>query len=54
MSGFEASKRSILSALDLSPKGGLDIACASLVRYLNSRLDYCTLSSCSGRIAVFC
>ena len=51
---FDTSKRSVLSALDLSPKGGLDIACATLVRYINSRLDFCTLSSCSGRIAVFC
>jgi hypothetical protein len=33
-------------------KGGVDVAVADLVEFLNGQPDYVTTSSCSGRIAI--
>jgi tRNA(Phe) wybutosine-synthesizing methylase Tyw3 len=59
---FRHTKSSVLTNLygtnealrkDLSPKGSVDAPIRELVFRLNQHPDYATLSSCSGRIALF-
>ncbi|KAG8346349.1 hypothetical protein TRVL_02829 [Trypanosoma vivax] len=55
---FYAHKQRILAnllsnACDHSPKGGVDRHCLTLMQLLNNHKDYVTVSSCSGRIALF-
>lgn len=50
MSVFDAQKKSVLSQVDLSRKGGIDAPIQELVEELNRQPDLLTLSSCSGRI----
>ena len=38
---------------DKSPKGSVDVKIRSLVDLINSHPEYVTLSSCSGRVAMF-
>lgn len=55
--GFDGQKDAILrnlkEGIDLSPKGCIDAPIADLVNCLNSLPDYCTTSSCSGRISCY-
>ncbi|KAH9253606.1 hypothetical protein BASA81_008442 [Batrachochytrium salamandrivorans] len=55
---FEQRKRSGIEAisvceLDKSPKGSVDLPIRDLVNLINLHRDYCTTSSCSGRISLF-
>lgn len=55
---FADLRRKNLEALygggdDKSPKGSVDIAIQTLVDLINAHPSYVTLSSCSGRIAIF-
>lgn len=55
---FEQRKRSGIEAisvceLDKSPKGSVDLPIRDLVSLINLHRDYCTTSSCSGRISLF-
>ena len=47
---FDKNKEDILRRSDKSRKGGIDKRIASLCSIINSKDDYFTLSSCSGRI----
>jgi tRNA wybutosine-synthesizing protein 3 len=55
--GFESLKAGILhdlaSGIDLSPKGSIDSPIVDLVNCINWHKDYCTSSSCSGRISCY-
>lgn len=59
MEEFDKRKVAALAALispetdDKSPKGSLDAPIKELVETMNSTRDFCTTSSCSGRITVF-
>ena len=55
---FDARKRRVLAALgsgevDRSPKGGVDAPLAELIDWINAQPDWCTTSSCSGRISLY-
>jgi tRNA wybutosine-synthesizing protein 3 len=55
---FAQRKRSGIQAisecqLDKSPKGSVDEPIIDLVKIINEHDDYCTTSSCSGRISLF-
>ncbi|CAN0050772.1 unnamed protein product [Ectocarpus fasciculatus] len=54
---FDTQKETILSNLqagiDFSPKGCIDAPIVDLVDCINSLPDYCTTSSCSGRISCY-
>ncbi len=50
---WERSKSRALGQVDLSRKGSVDEAIVPLVRYVNSRDEYYTSSSCAGRISIF-
>uniref|UniRef100_F9WFD2 tRNA(Phe) 7-[(3-amino-3-carboxypropyl)-4-demethylwyosine(37)-N(4)]-methyltransferase n=1 Tax=Trypanosoma congolense (strain IL3000) TaxID=1068625 RepID=F9WFD2_TRYCI len=55
---FVAHKQRVLTNLrdnmcDHSPKGGVDRKCLNVMGLLNGHEDYITVSSCSGRIALF-
>ena len=52
-STFDVQKKGVLSAVDLSRKGGIDSLIEDLIRDLNAHPDLVTLSSCSGRILIF-
>ena len=49
---FIAEKEKILSRDDLSKKGKVDDEIKDLVDAINSKEDYCTTSSCAGRITL--
>ena len=49
---FTAVKKRILSRKDKSVKGSFDRAIAPLCSIINSLPQYCTTSSCAGRIAL--
>lgn len=49
---FKQTKDNILSRADLSKKGSVDIEIKEIVDLINSCPDYCTTSSCSGRITL--
>lgn len=49
---FELDKKNILGKVDKSQKGGIDEDVIELVDLINSRDEYYTTSSCSGRIVV--
>ena len=53
MAAFEKQKVACLSQVDLSKKGSIDNQIMDLVQYINSKENYFTTSSCSGRISVF-
>ncbi|CAD7955627.1 unnamed protein product [Amoebophrya sp. A120] len=53
MATFDERKAKTLLAIDKSPKGSFDAPILDLLSYINSLPNYCTTSSCSGRIAVF-
>ena len=50
---FDETKHSVLSKVDISPKGSFDAPIVDLLSLINSHIDYVTTSSCSGRIAIF-
>ncbi|CBH18294.1 hypothetical protein, conserved [Trypanosoma brucei gambiense DAL972] len=55
---FKEHKQRVMSNLssnmcDHSPKGGVDRKCLKVMELLNNHQDYVTVSSCSGRIALF-
>ena len=55
---FDDRKARVLAGLadeapDNSPKGGLDAPLEELVGWINSQPDWCTTSSCSGRITLY-
>lgn len=56
---FDERKQRVLAALgdpvanDFSPKGGLDAPIEELVNWVNAQPDWCTTSSCSGRITLY-
>lgn len=56
---FDERKSRVLAALcgdspqDFSPKGGLDAPIEDLVNWVNAQPDWCTTSSCSGRITLY-
>ena len=52
MMDFELHKKNILSKDDKSRKGSWDEKIAGLCNKLNSIPEYCTTSSCSGRLLV--
>jgi tRNA wybutosine-synthesizing protein 3 len=47
---FEKQKKDCLERIDKSNKGGIDKDIKSLIDLINSKKDYYTTSSCSGRI----
>lgn len=47
--GFDKEKEKVLTRADRSLKGEIDAPIKRLVSFLNSRKDYVTTSSCSGR-----
>jgi len=49
---FSEEKKKILSRADMSKKGAVDSEIRHLVDSLNSKGDYCTTSSCAGRITL--
>ena len=49
---FATFKRNILSRKDKSNKGTVDTAIKPLVDTINKKANYCTTSSCSGRIVL--
>ena len=53
MAAFEKQKVACLSQVDLSKKGSIDDQIMELVQFINSKENYFTTSSCSGRISVF-
>jgi tRNA G37 N-methylase Trm5/tRNA(Phe) wybutosine-synthesizing methylase Tyw3 len=56
-SNFDAAKaallRDIAAGNDLSPKGCIDAPILDLVQCINGLSDFCTTSSCSGRISCY-
>lgn len=55
---FDERKKKVLDALgdsaqDFSPKGGLDAPIEGFVNWINAQPDWCTTSSCSGRITLY-
>ena len=55
MDRFEAFKTSVMdSCTDHSPKGSMDVAVVGLCAKINGLSNYVTLSSCSGRMSVWC
>ena len=50
---FQKYKISILNRPDKSNKGSIDEPIKALIDTINKKTDYCTTSSCSGRIVVF-
>ncbi|MBI4983708.1 hypothetical protein HZC32_03630 [Candidatus Woesearchaeota archaeon] len=50
MSNFPNDKKTFLAKLDKSKKGYIDERIASLLNVINSKRDYYTTSSCSGRV----
>lgn len=53
MAAFERHKLACLSQVDLSKKGSIDDQILDLVHCINSKDNYFTTSSCSGRVSVF-
>jgi len=51
---FQPRKEQILRHVDLSRKGSIDEYIVSLVECINSKHNYVTTSSCSGRIIIYC
>jgi tRNA wybutosine-synthesizing protein 3 len=49
---FELDKKNILGKIDKSQKGAIDKDIQELIDLINSKEDYYTTSSCSGRIVV--
>lgn len=49
---FAQTKNNILSRNDLSRKGGVDVQIQDIVDVMNDHKDYCTTSSCAGRITL--
>ena len=49
---FTSTKDNILNRADLSKKGGVDVEIQEIVNIINSQPDYCTTSSCAGRITL--
>ena len=49
---FLRQKEQCLRAVDLSRKGSIDEPIVELVDYINTKADFFTTSSCSGRICV--
>ena len=49
---FMNEKKLILSRADLSKKGSIDIEIKELVDAINAHDDFCTTSSCAGRITL--
>lgn len=49
---FKREKRKILARFDLSKKGSIDREIQQLVDLINSKDNYCTTSSCAGRITL--
>lgn len=47
---FAAEKKRILTKADMSKKGQVDQEIKDIVDAINSKEDYCTTSSCAGRI----
>lgn len=52
MDSFTAFKHSILNRKDKSNKGSIDKDIVSLISIINKHPDFCTTSSCSGRIVL--
>lgn len=55
---FDERKKRVLDALgdaaqDFSPKGGLDAPIEDFINWVNAQPDWCTTSSCSGRITLY-
>jgi tRNA wybutosine-synthesizing protein 3 len=51
---FDSRKACALGAADASPKGSIDAPIAAHVSWLNSSCpDWCTTSSCSGRVTLY-
>lgn len=53
MAAFAKQKVTCLSEVDLSKKGSIDDQIMDLIQYINTKENYFTTSSCSGRISVF-
>ena len=53
VNAFSIQKQARLSRDDYSKKGSVDEKIASLVKAINDEDDYCTTSSCSGRIMLY-
>ena len=49
---FAHWKLQTLKKADLSKKGSIDVFIEDLVNFINSQEEYCTTSSCSGRICI--
>lgn len=49
---FQAEKEKILSKVDMSKKGYVDDEIKDIVDEINGKEDYCTTSSCAGRITL--
>lgn len=49
---FEKQKHAVLSKIDKSKKGSIDDRILDLIQIINSKDNYYTTSSCSGRIVV--
>jgi tRNA wybutosine-synthesizing protein 3 len=52
MDSFTVFKRSVLNRKDKSNKGSIDKEIIPLTSLINKNNDYCTTSSCSGRIVL--
>ena len=50
---FQHYKKTVLTRQDKSNKGSIDEPIKELIDTINRKPDYCTTSSCSGRIVVF-
>lgn len=49
---FDQTKQSVLQRADLSLKGSIDEPIRPLVESINENTNYCTTSTCSGRITI--
>lgn len=49
---FSREKRTILERADLSKKGSIDAEISDIVSRINEKADFCTTSSCAGRITL--
>jgi tRNA wybutosine-synthesizing protein 3 len=49
---FKAEKEKILSKIDMSKKGHVDSEIKEIVDIINNKKDFCTTSSCAGRITL--
>ncbi|MBT4651150.1 hypothetical protein HOC13_01360 [Candidatus Woesearchaeota archaeon] len=49
---FQNNKKTFLAKLDKSKKGGIDEKVISLIGVINSKENYYTTSSCSGRVGL--